>query len=419
VNADNASSNDTQGETLAKMPNSFVLDHRVRCFNHTLQLSAKTLLRPFNAGLGKAPEAEDGNPNDIDDIVDSDIDDSDEGSEDGNDNDNEDHVILDMDDANDDIDELDALDEHAREKLMADTAGVREVVTKLRRLAFAIIRSTTIILPAWRQRCKDLKLKPRILPRDVVTRWNSTYYMLDFALKYRTVIDTMTADKSLKLRMFELETEEWGIVEELVTVLRLYKSATLFFSQDSASAAAVIPAMDRITNHLNHQTGKAYHPSLAAAMRLARKKLDRYYSLTDSSTIYRIAMVLHPGMKLEYFRNQKWEEDWIEEAENLVREEYVVTYEKAAKDPHAETTKAPNTNEFTSFGDLSVTTAPRPNEIQEYLSHPVNNVKDPLKWWVDNKNLYPNLHRMALDYLSVPGKCSPLSYNMIMTLICI
>ena len=76
--------------------------------------------------------------------------------------------------------------------------------------------------------------------------------------------------------------------------------------------------MDWLTNHLNYKTGNAYHSSLAATMKLARKKMDRYYSLTDSSNVYRIAMVLHPGMKLEYFHNQKWEEDWIEEAENLV-----------------------------------------------------------------------------------------------------
>jgi hypothetical protein len=43
--------------------------------------------------------------------------------------------------------------------------------------------------------------------------------MLSFAIKYRTAIDAMTADKSLKLRKYELETEEWTIAEDLVTVL--------------------------------------------------------------------------------------------------------------------------------------------------------------------------------------------------------
>ena len=120
--------------------------------------------------------------------------------------------------------------------MLADTAAVRQTVTKvcmfvfaydiqlmyiqqLRGLSFAIVRSTTIALPAWRRYCKEFGLKSRILSRDVVTRWNSTYYMLSFAIKYRAAIDAMTADKSLKLRKFKLETEEWAIAKDLVSVL--------------------------------------------------------------------------------------------------------------------------------------------------------------------------------------------------------
>lgn len=38
-------------------------------------------------------------------------------------------------------------------------------------------------------------------------------------------------------------------------------------------------------------------------------------------------VVLHPGLKLEYFRQHEWQEEWIEQAENMVREEYIGTYE--------------------------------------------------------------------------------------------
>jgi hypothetical protein len=177
-----------------------------------------------------------------------------------------------------------------------------------------------------------------------------------------------------------------------------------------ASVAAVIPAMDRLTNSLNQQTGNAYHPSITAAMKLARKKMDRYYSLTDTSNAYRIAMVLHPGMKLEYFRNQSWEEEWIEQAGTLVREEYHAKYEKESTS--AEPVRETSTKGFLSFGDLSVATRPRMSEIQEYLSLMVEPVKDPLKWWMNNRHTYPNLHRMALDYLSIPGSVAfLLGYN--------
>jgi len=38
------------------MDNSFQEENHVRCFNHTLQLSAKALLHPFNPALGKAAD---------------------------------------------------------------------------------------------------------------------------------------------------------------------------------------------------------------------------------------------------------------------------------------------------------------------------------------------------------------------------
>jgi hypothetical protein len=63
-----------------------------------------------------------------------------------------------------------------------------------------------------------------------------------------------------------------------------------------------------------------------------------------------------------------------------------------------------NNNGFASFGNLSVTKCCHASEIQKYLSLPVENVQDPLKWWTANKYVYPNLHRMALNYLSIPGK---------------
>ena len=44
-----------------------------------------------------------------------------------------------------------------------------------------------------------------------------------------------------------------------------------------------------------------------------------------------------------------------------------------------------------------------------YLRNEVENVKDPLKWWYDNRHVYPTLHRMALDYLSIPGELLSIS----------
>jgi hypothetical protein len=45
--------------------------------------------------------------------------------------------------------------------------------------------------------------------------------MLRFAVKYRIVIDSTTADKSLKLRKFELDNDDWKIVNNLVSILEV------------------------------------------------------------------------------------------------------------------------------------------------------------------------------------------------------
>ena len=97
-------------------------------------------------------------------------------------------------------------------------------------------------------------------------------------------------------------------------------------------------------NHVDEQLtlfsrDRKYHPSIHAAVLLAKKTLNHYYGLTDSSEVYRIAMgmllfiliisdltssitVLHPCHKLTYFKNAGWELEWINTAETLVREEF-------------------------------------------------------------------------------------------------
>ena len=60
------------------------------------------------------------------------------------------------------------------------------------------------------------------MPRDVSTRWNSTFDMLDFAISYREAIDALTANRLLKLRRFELDNEEWEVAEQLRDTLRVW-----------------------------------------------------------------------------------------------------------------------------------------------------------------------------------------------------
>jgi hypothetical protein len=129
INMDNVTSNDKQTTKLAALNNSFEVFNRVRCFNHTFQLSAKTLLRPLNSGiLGDSSSTSD-NEDEGDDadecpplIID---DESDDDNVDGslNDDGNE------MDDPDDEIDELSQLDSVVQQETIHKTVVVREAVS--------------------------------------------------------------------------------------------------------------------------------------------------------------------------------------------------------------------------------------------------------------------------------------------------
>ena len=99
---------------------------------------------------------------------------------------------------------------------------------KLRKFAYAVKKSTTLLLPQWFNMLVSCNLPRRMMPRDVSTCWNSTYDMLHFALEFRPAIDGMTAMRDLDLRKYELSPAEWGITKELRDVLNVCFNILLF-----------------------------------------------------------------------------------------------------------------------------------------------------------------------------------------------
>ncbi|KAG1831814.1 hypothetical protein EV424DRAFT_1268979, partial [Suillus variegatus] len=174
------------------------------------------------------------------------------------------------------VDDVELLPADEHNKLQKNIQPVKLVLLKLRKLGYKLIHSTTILLPAWHEILGDLRMTKTNMLRDVSTRWNSTFDMLEYSLGHRKAVDTVTQRQELGLRKFELTDHEWEIAGQLCDVLKL--------------------------------------------------TLNRYYQMTDKSKVYRIAMVLHPRHKLSYFKTARWQEEWIETAEVLVRTEFNRSY---------------------------------------------------------------------------------------------
>ena len=178
---------------------------------------------------------------------------------------------------------------------------------------------------------------------------------LDFAVEHEVAIDTIRDKHKVGLSSYALDEKEWELLRQVQDVLKvscshhvstpcLYlllqvlKDATLYFSRSMPNLAMVIPAMDYIDTTFTTGLLKKEELDLMihAALGLAKCTINRYYSLTDSSELYCIAMgmyihfstvlspvdlfptVLHPHYKLEYFKQAGWTLDWVATTQNLI-----------------------------------------------------------------------------------------------------
>ncbi|GLB44048.1 hypothetical protein LshimejAT787_1502320 [Lyophyllum shimeji] len=356
--------------------------NRTRCFAHIINLVAKSLLRQFDVPKKKADEALEQAEKDLLRLAkDIELEDAETRATAEGD--------LEDDDIDGWVDEVALLTKEEAEKLSESVRPVRLVLVKIRKIAFKIVHSTTILLPKWRRVvAADPELTDRLIPRDVSTRWNSTFDMLNTALEYRKAVDAMTNDRANGLRDYELSRQEWKIAAQLRDVLEIFKHATTFFSRSVPNLATVIPAMDLIDQKFT--TGsldKNYEPAIRVSLDIAKKTLNHYYTKTDESAVYRIAMVLHPRHKLVYFKNNGWEPEWIETAKRF---------------PQPSQNLSGNI-----FDNLDALAPPAQadlrDELDRYLSTDVEKTDDVILWWVERRAMYPRLSRMALDYLTIPA----------------
>lgn len=60
------------------------------------------------------------------------------------------------------------------------------------------------------------------MPRDVATRWNSTFDMLAFAVEYKEPLMTILSDVNYTLVKHQLSNIEWKYAEELRDALQVH-----------------------------------------------------------------------------------------------------------------------------------------------------------------------------------------------------
>lgn len=92
---------------------------------------------------------------------------------------------------------------------------------KVRTFASKVMNSSTILLPAWKEAVVLHNLLECLIPRDVQTRWNSTYDMLEMVLEYKKPYQEMCERTDHGLPAYELSQAEWLVAMQLEKVLKV------------------------------------------------------------------------------------------------------------------------------------------------------------------------------------------------------
>ncbi|OAV98974.1 hypothetical protein PTTG_25420 [Puccinia triticina 1-1 BBBD Race 1] len=265
---------------------------------------------------------------------------------------------------------------------------------------------------------------PHSVERDVRTQWNSLFAQIKSIIHCNAAILEWQRHKQHGIDCkYLLDKSDIDLACDLAHVLSIFQELTLQVSTAGLSCLLnIVVYIDQITKHLSTVISDLkYPPALRNACRYGLKLTNKYYSLTDTSPLYRIAILLHPSFKDEYFKLANWEPNWIAEAICLAWEMWISFYKPQPPliplIPSASSSKAsqlflPKTSMLAGLGNTAAARGGNgsTDAFDIWLagglildgSKPVN----PLNWWMKQKragNMHGGLVDMALDVLSCPA----------------
>ncbi|KAK7034395.1 hypothetical protein R3P38DRAFT_3185246 [Favolaschia claudopus] len=146
------------------------------------------------------------------------------------------------------------------------------------------------------------------------------------------VISAVEEKDALKLGSYKFTARQKTLAVELETILEVLDGPTkLFQSQNRPLIVDVIPEMedlDYMLRSINESSDLSNVTRVAAYAGLL--VLRKYYALLDDCEAYRIAIVMCPDRKLQWFRERGWKDDQISEIRSLVIRRFTESYKTSA-----------------------------------------------------------------------------------------
>ncbi|CAD6925360.1 unnamed protein product [Tilletia controversa] len=302
-----------------------------------------------------------------------------------------------------------------------------EIGLQIRQLAFFArkIRYNTRLRRSFQKTCALFNLPtPHSLIRDVATRWNSTFAMIERAL---VLWDAITAwqehNSKLIPAKFRIKRAHKVSLKMLIKLLEPLKNATLAFSMKTKPTIAdVVGTYEELDEHYRAiEDDEDLRDTWREAAKRASAVYATYYGLADDTKIYYLAVILHPNLRIDGMRSMCWEDEWIRKAENTLRTVFDDRYRRddleqesrsQSQDPDDQTkrTEKPKSRLLQRLQAAQQAAQPAPDPIAEWVAGSLSLVKgkmvNPLEWWWKQHRMgvrWGGLTDLALDVFSAPA----------------
>lgn len=205
--------------------------------------------------------------------------------------------------------------------------------------------------------------------------------------------------QSTKGQDLSLPAGRWTEFERILLYLTPFRRFTNTVCGDNyPTLSLVVPMYNKLLTHLDIWMRVQTNPSepLHRSAVAAYEKITTYYNLTSDS--YTVCTVLDPRFGISYYkRDTGVNADSYEEIYAVVDSIYKSFYA-----PINAEVPSVVVDEYDLFDN-----EPAVDELKDYCNNSIRlnggQNQDILLWWKANSKKYPNLSRMARDYLAIPG----------------
>ncbi|VAI19183.1 unnamed protein product [Triticum turgidum subsp. durum] len=310
---------------------------------------------------------------------------------------------------------------HILNLIVKDGLDVLEESVEKIRDSVAFWTSTPKRIENFQEVAKMLKVdQSKKLSLDVKTRWNSTYFMLSVALRYKSVFNRLRQRE--KTFTCAPSDDDWKFCGEVCDRLKLFADITEIFSGTQYVTANIyFPKICEIKMNIR-KWSKCGNEIIEAMSDAMSAKFDKYWS--DIQGLMGIATLLDPRFKIDMLHvcfEMLLGDESIIDCESKVHEihelvsslmlEYQMESEQENTEAQSVSISVMEANEVMSIFSARVArkrpaTSLSRTELDRYLDDeyvPANQENfDVLGWWNVAGSRYPTLRAIARDIFAIP-----------------